>query len=296
MKHRLVPGSSYVTESLFAEKAGPYVNVEKVKLPDEPLRLGVNSFGFGGTNYHLLVEEWRADSKIEKATKPMMVDPVIVAEARMELAGFNREDFFKYDCPFKMPPKSAAGIDKAQLIALITSWQCIKSLGAQWNWIPKESINVVSACTLGLDQVFELADRLIFEIVARYGESHYKNHPLSQKIRRFVNDEVEKLYAPVNEDAATGILNNVIAGRVSNAFDLFGKSYNIDKDIASVPVTMEILRNELRVNPDQVFIFVAIEETLSADKFRTDRHAVTTRIVTSPQFALQNELNAIGSY
>ena len=296
MKHRLVPGSSYVTEPLFAENGGPYVNREKVKLPDEALKLGVNSFGFGGTNYHLAVEEWRADSKIEKAIRPAIVEPVIVAEARMELAGFNREDFFKYDCPFKLPPKSAAGIDKAQLIALITSWQCIRSLGAQWNWIPKESVNVVSACTLGLDQVFELADRLIFEIVARYGESHFKGHPLSRKIRHFVNEEVEKLYAPVNEDAATGILNNVIAGRVSNAFDLFGKSYNIDKDVASVPVTMEIVKNELRINPEQVFIVVAIEETLSADGFRTDRHAVTTRIVTSSLFASQNELNPLGSY
>ncbi len=83
---------------------------------------------------------------------------------------------------------------------------------------------------------------------------------------------------------------------MSNAFDLFGKSYNIDKDIASVPVTMEIVRNELRLNPEQIFVVIGVEETLSADGYRTERHAVTTRIVTSKKYAEMNELDLRSVY
>lgn len=292
MKNRLVPASSYAEESLFTEESGPYLNREQVPLPtDTPLRIGVNSFGFGGTNYHLLVEEWTKNAVVEKANLIEKVVSGVIAESTMSIGNFNREDFFRFDCPFKLPPKSASAIDKAQLIALITTWQCIKGLGPQWNWIPKENINVVSACTLGLDQVFEFADRLIFEVVTRYSEARYVGHPVTTKLRQFVETEVENNYAPVNEDAATGILNNVIAGRVSNAFDLFGKTYNIDKDVASIAVTLEAVKNELHLNPEQIFIVIGVEETLSADGHRTDRHAVTTRIITSKRYADMNELD-----
>ncbi len=295
MKHRLVPGSSYIKEDLFPDgELTPFINKLKHPIPgDEPLRLGINAFGFGGTNYHLLLEEFRKGVKITEAPPIPEVEVNLVAESSMSLEGFERADFFKYDCPFKLPPKSAAGIDKAQLIALITAWNCIRSLGAPWAWIPKEKINVISACTLALDQVFEIADRLIFETVARYGEAEFKGHPLVKRLRTYVNDEVDSWYAPINEDAATGVLNNVIAGRVSNAFDLFGKSYNIDKDIASVPVAIEAVKHELRLDPDQIFIVIGVEEIMAPHGFHTERKAVTTRILTSKQFAESNELSRL---
>ncbi len=292
MKNRLIPGSSYVQEDIFPPgDLNPFINKVRLPIPDDgPLRLGINAFGFGGTNYHLLLEEFRSEMKLTPAQPIPEVEVGIVAESSMSLEGFERADFFKYDCPFKLPPKSAAGIDKAQLIALITAWNCIRSLGAQWAWIPKEKINVISACTLALDQVFEIADRLIFETVARYGEAEFKGHPMVKKLRAFVNDEVDGWYAPINEDAATGVLNNVIAGRVSNAFDLFGKSYNIDKDIASIPVAIEAVRNELRLDPEQIFIVIGVEEILASHGFHTERKAVTTRILTSESFAASCEL------
>lgn len=292
LKDHQIPASP-AGESLFvSEEDSPYVNHASLKLSsDHPLRIGVNAFGFGGTNYHLLLEEYRADSQIVAASRHAQVPVGILGSASMPLADFRREDFFKYDCPFKLPPNSAAGIDKTQLAALIVSWEVIKKIGPQWRWIPKKKINVVSACTLGLDQVFEIANRLVFEVMVRLGESEGLKSPAITKLRRYINEVVEPRYAPINEDAATGILNNVIAGRVCNAFDLHGKSYNIDKDTGSKKAAFAAVYNELQADPDQIFIVISVEETYDEKNLKPERRSVTAWPVTSASFAQKYELH-----
>lgn len=297
IQHRLVPATPpHPAENLFAETAdGPYLNFQHIPLSDEqPIRIGVNAFGFGGTNYHILLEEFRTPPASSPQPSPRPSTRVgLLAENRMALEGFQREDFFKYDCPIKLPPKSAAGIDKTQLAGILTAWNAIKSLGPLWKWIPKDRINVVSACSLGLDQVFEIADRLIFEAVVRLGESENPQSPVVKKLRAHVDQVVGPRYAPINEDAATGVLNNVIAGRICNLFDLHGKSYNIDKDTASIAAALEMIHMELQSDPQQVFVLVGVEEELPQGALKPERTHVHAQIFTSETFAFQHELTIL---
>lgn len=292
LKEKVIPPVTSAENTLFdTDSVGPYMNTAPVKAEaGSPVRIGINSFGFGGTNYHLLLEEYLPGARITEEIDFREQEIGILAEASMDLEGFRREDFFRYDCPFKLPPNSAAGIDKTQLLALLTAWSAIRDLGPLWAWIPKNRVNVVSACSLGLDQVFEIADRLIFEAIVRLGESEGKHPEVLSKLRTYINDEIESRYAPINEDAATGVLNNVIAGRICNAFDLHGKSYNVDMDIASGPAAMNAVLRDLKIDPRQVFLLVSVTEEMKEGALKPERKRVTTRILTSQLFAREMEL------
>ena len=292
IKKRCIPGSGYVTSSVFESNPNEaYVNTSKIDIShDNPIRVGINSFGFGGTNYHLLIEEFRKDSDLVKKEFGNNVKVGVIAESKMSLENFEREDFKKFDFPFRLPPNSLKAIDKVQLLALLASWNCIKDLGHLWNYVPKDKVGVISACTLCLDQIFDMIHRLAYEMIASSAETEKPDHPLPKKLRAYLEENVKPQFAPINEDAATGVLNNVIAGRICNIFDLYGKSYNLDKDTASVAAGLQAIENELRINPDQLFIFIAVEETHDLAEHRTKRHSVTARLITSEQFAFENEM------
>lgn len=294
IRDRVVPPSDTIGSSNLLQEDGqsPFINSGPVELPvDEPIRIGINAFGFGGTNFHLLLEEFKPEATVVQKTERLLHRVGVITEHSMSLENFEREHFLDHDCPFKLPPKSVSGIDKTQLVALLTAWECIRQTGPLWNWIPKKKISVVSACTLALDQVFDIANLMTFESIVRMGESENK-HPASvAKLRRFVKEEIEIRYPTINEDAATGILNNVIAGRVSNAFDLHGKSYNIDKDLGSVESAREVIFNELQFDPEQVFLLIGVQEELHENGLRPKRKSVFTELITTESFAFQCELN-----
>ena len=293
IKKRCIPGSGYVVSSVFDPSPNDaFVNTEKIHIShDNPIRVGINSFGFGGTNYHLLIEEFRKDANLIERDFVDDVKIGILAESKMSLENFEREDFKKFDFPFRLPPNSLKAIDKCQLLALLTAWNCIKELGSLWNFVPKDKVGVISSCTLCLDQIFDMIHRLAYEMIASSAETEKPNHPLPIELRAYLEKNVKPLYAPINEDAATGVLNNVIAGRVCNLFDLYGKSYNLDKDTASIAAGLQAIENELRINPDQLFIFIGVEETHNVSQNRTTRHSVVARLITSEQFAFENEMS-----
>ena len=293
LKNRMIPGSNYLESPVFEEKdSEPYINRVAVELPKNAnLKMGVNSFGFGGTNYHLSLENYDAN----KALKPIAIkakSPVVLVDSsEFDLENFAKADFLKFKLPFVIPPNSVKAIDKVQLGALVATSDVTLKLGAVWNLLPREKINIVSACTLSLDQTDELLHRLAYEILEQSVSSDPKQDAkFTKRLRDSKKNIVEALYSPINEDAATGILNNVIAGRVANLFDLFGKSYHVDKDVASPGAAWKMIHMELVENPDQLFILIAVDEESPAEEYKVIRKKLSVHLVTSVKFAEQYEL------
>lgn len=290
IEHRFVPGSAYCESPLMADTGEhPYVNISGVHLPKEPLRIGINSFGFGGTNYHLLLEEWTPGQKFKEDSYTPMAEIALISEENFPIENFKKADFMSQDFPFKLPPKSIEAFDRTQLGALLATWKCLKQLDPIWRLIPGEKINVVSSCSLFLDQAFEIIDRLTYEIIY----SVAKTEGLSDfviRLRNYIDTVIRSRYSPLTEDAATGVLNNVIAGRICNAFDFFGKSYNVDQDLSSAGAALSAIRNDLTLNPDQLYVFVSVDEELSEDGLKTNRNRVVCQLLTTKEFAARNEL------
>lgn len=291
MQRRLLPPSP-AGNSLFAKDTkGPFVNTTPIPLQsDRPLRMGVNAFGFGGTNYHLSLEEYSPTAHIATSPKTAPVPVGILNTASVSLKDFDKAAVLRSEAPFKLLPNSIVAIDNTQLAALLVSWELIKELGSSWHWIPRKKINVVSACSLVLDQIFEIVDLLAFEAMVRLGEAEGAEPKTVAKLRSYLKNQIVPRYAPLNEDAATGILNNVIAGRVCNAFDLHGKSYNIDKDIGSIRTAMATVYHELQTDPQQLFLVIGVEECMRDKQLFPERTTVSAWAVTSESFARQYEL------
>jgi 3-oxoacyl-(acyl-carrier-protein) synthase len=294
LKNRLVPGSKYLETPIFDEKdSQPYINKQTLKLPkDSVLSIGVNSFGFGGTNYHLSLEEFDSSKLVRNSHEVKRSKIAVVQTSSLSLENFAKADFLNYKLPFVIPPNSVKAIDKVQLGALVATSEAVLRVGPVWNLLPREKVNVVSACTLSLDQTEELLHRLAYEILDQSVSASPNQDPkFAKRLHDSKKNIVDALYSPINEDAATGILNNVIAGRVANLFDLFGKSYHIDKDVASPGAAWKMINLELQQNPDQLFIFIAVDEESPPGQFKVIRKNVNVHLVTTTKFAEDCELD-----
>ncbi|MES2857100.1 MAG: polyketide synthase, partial [Bdellovibrionota bacterium] len=167
LKEKVIPASAYIEQSVFKGE-GPYINSETTPIDtSRPARIGVNAFGFGGTNYHLLLEEWNPGASINVMPKTEKQPIVSVAEATVDLESFSSDGFLDNGFPFRLPPNAVDATDEVQLAGLLASWKCIQTLGKRWNFIDKQKVNVVSACTLFLDDIDGSMHRMAYEIFSK---------------------------------------------------------------------------------------------------------------------------------
>ena len=100
MRHRRLPGNIHLKEPnpLLELEGSPFHLLRESSQwnplrPDVPLRAGISSFGFGGANAHLVVEEYRDTSRIEaNETEPQLVVFSARDEARLREAATNLLD------------------------------------------------------------------------------------------------------------------------------------------------------------------------------------------------------------
>ena len=296
IKEKTVPPSSKIGQPVFTKTNAPYINTTIEHLPSDRLvRTGINAFGFGGTNYHVLLEEFDATKEIQPSRPIVPTEVVLVTEAEVAMDSFSVDNFLTHGFPFRLPPKTLSSTDEVQLAALLAAWNAIKPLGKIWHLIPREKVNVVSGCTLFLDKIIDWVDSFAYEILDTGTESDPARAEVMSLIGKYVEKEILPSYANLNEDSTPGILNNIIAGRVCNSFDLFGKSYNIDKDTASSALVLQNVMQELQNDPDQLFICLSVIEMPDESDQKTTRVAVEARLVTSIGFAKRHELPAIST-
>lgn len=283
---QIIPCGPHVKDSVFEDAAdGPYLLQEESQLPQADFhRVGVSSFGFGGANYHLIVESLGESPQRLVTTKRDQIAVGVVAREGLSLENFTRDSFSGLDLPFKIPPRSLASIDLVQLAALATVWKCIQKLGNRWKLLPREKICVVSGCSLVLDEMFRILDGLVRESIARIVSE------TEPALKSLVEDVISPARFNFTEDTITGVINNVIAARVCNAFDIRGKSYNIDKDLGSSGAILESAYHGLLLNADQLYIVIGVQEEIDLEQMKMKRNTLSVTFLTSETFAFQNEL------
>ena len=282
MKNRMLPPSPYCTQPLLTDERGPYVNRVPIKLRAKgaPLTYGVSGFGFGGINYHLVLQEYDPAHSYPK--KMPDIQPhnkiMLVGQWKSPL----RRNWDDLVDTLRIPQRSLGQIDTVQLAALAAAITAFKDLHIDPDSLDRNAVNVISASTLGLDLSFSVSNRVL----------HFELDPALKQFGAEIAAKViahKECHPIVGEDSAPGSLNNVIAGRVTNYFNFTGLSFNIDADLASFPVALS-MADLLLSGQDGLVILLGRDETYDPEHFAVKCGGVYCWLLASLNFAKKFDL------
>ncbi|HNV71457.1 MAG TPA: beta-ketoacyl synthase N-terminal-like domain-containing protein, partial [Candidatus Ozemobacteraceae bacterium] len=275
LQHRVIPPSRYFREPCLTS-LNCMINTTPLTIhnSDKPALMGISSFGFGGINYHLVIEEYRAHGGVKPTEYPASHRVYISVDRFFpwdELAQLSHLDHLH------VPPNSRPQIDRAQLGALNAVAEITRELRLDWSAIPAERIQVISASSLGLDACVDLTTRL------RYAQVRTIFPQLPEAALNGIL-ELRQRFSRITSDSSPGVLNNVLAGRVANAFDFHGPNFNVDADNNGLSLALSIASRRLMTCPG-VVIILALREEISSDGAAIDRSGVHCLILSSEEHA-----------
>ena len=278
LKHRTIPPSSYFQQAVLGEGKGPYVNSRSVSLRRRgtPLTMATSSFGFGGINYHLVLQEPDKHRVVRQAVPARLEaarEIVVIGQAEQPTAGVRQAHAL---ASLRIPQRSLDQIDAVQVAALLATLAAAKTCHIDFSRLDRRVISVISASTLGLDAAYSVSNRVLhFDLEPALS----RWHGAAAKVMAH-----KQHLPPITEDSGPGSLNNVIAGRVANHFDLTGPSFNIDADLASFPAALHMAKLRLATQ-DGLVVLLAVDERYDSERFHVVRNSVTCWLFASLSFA-----------
>ncbi|MEQ8762578.1 MAG: beta-ketoacyl synthase N-terminal-like domain-containing protein [Planctomycetota bacterium] len=231
----------------------------KHRSEDTPRRAAVSAFGFGGINAHVLVEEWRADSKasvpVPELPKPEPLEVAIVgiathfgpfrdrlafqrrvlggdtdsapkpvsfsrgARAEDAIHGFPIESFDVPRDRFRVPPKELEDSLPQQVLMLDAAAEAL----ADADWKPEAALETGVFIGLGLD-----LDTTSFSF--------------RWSVLKASDDAVPKLDAagpPLTANRTMGALGGIVASRIAREFTIGGPSLTVSSEEDSSASALE---------------------------------------------------------
>lgn len=296
MQTRKIPSNKYFTKFPDDFVADIYINKteEQIKERKMPIRIGVSSFGFGGANFHLVVDEYKeAIPIIERPLSSKNSEKPYTSNKNIKISDNNililANMFFdisdvqelSLSSNYRVPPKSVPQIDELQMLAVYGVEKILNnaSLQAALRNVPKEKVAVISVSSTGIDAFVSLIRKVYWQMKNEWVDrltSLGLSTDVKEKFLKAVDEEVHK-HAVLAEDSGPGILNNVIAGRVSNAFDFKHLNFNLDiSPEVSLDHVIQKISAELLFEEKIVFLIHVHEK---ADSEAIEIHRNGLRIV-----------------
>lgn len=272
IEHRTVPQMPNFRRM---EKKWPHtINKENLSLnSEETIRVGVSSFGFGGANFHLVLDEYR-NEELDKPNTNKDFKFLLNGSAEIDLAYVN--ELFSAS-RFKIPPVSLPYADPAVLGAMLAVDKLFSGLGAKLSQKMREKIGVVSNTNAYLERLYNCFER------AGYLE-FYRRMDDPERSARF-EERAMPNQLPFTEDTFMWALNNLVAGRVTKEFDLKGPNFNLACEKASLGFTLDAVKSVLEITSG-AYIVLSYEENLAKSSYRMERSKVTAYMVSDLQFSL----------
>ena len=288
INEKIIPGMPYLKVPL--ENSGTIVfnQKETVLSSGTNLRVGVSAFGFGGANYHTAISEFTATSINNSIVDHQFGKEKVylISEAEVAIEDFDPSWFTSLESVYRLPPQSIPYIDRSQLLAVKASELAMAKANIKLDIVPNDEVIVISASTLGLEilqpQTARLQSTMLIELIAKNG----KSGEMAELIKLIGN--YREQFIPFNKDSVVGTLNNVIAGRVCNAFDFRGKSFNIEARNKVNDLALRLAMLELSSKHAPLVFLITGDEEIDHKEFRVRRKKIKCQILCNHSYAEKN--------
>jgi len=282
---------------------------------DSRRRAGVSSYGFGGINYHCVLEEYTGDytalprSIFKSLDYDFNADRIVVAGMGVVLPGAPDIDSFwqrltsgepalskipverfhnaayaaedeasGYRIPdvkagmvtgwqfdgrrFRIPPKTARYLDRAQLFSLDAAGQAIEQAGLQTHLTVGNKTAVILGTIPGELQV----ENVLRTRVGRVAQiiRHLENLDKEQghRVAAEVTERLRERYLVNTEDTIPGLLSNIVTGRIANSFNCNGANFVVDASCASSTVALDLAVKGLKAGLHDYVIAGGVDANL----------------------------------
>ncbi|MFP2957493.1 SDR family NAD(P)-dependent oxidoreductase [Myxococcus sp. 1LA] len=275
LEHRLFPVQAHFESpgaALNAMGPGFEVNTREQPWPENgelPRRAATNGFGFGGTNAHLVLEEYRGPSSApRRAVADASALVVVAAEGLFPdgrgqpCSGVPVDVGTRFDLgALRLPstvrllPDISEDMDATQLLGLVAASSLVQKLGAF------DTLRSGTAIVLGLEgktrRGVEAVQRVLdFTLQRRLREKARREPafaaalPMAEKLHSAVMENIR----PSGPYTLQGMMPNVTPGRVAGALDVKGPNFVVDAGAATSAAALQAARGLLESGFELVLV------------------------------------------
>nr|WP_226994399.1 SDR family NAD(P)-dependent oxidoreductase [Myxococcus hansupus] len=277
LEHRLFPVQANFAQpgdALRGMGPGFEVNTHEQPWPENgalPRRAATNGFGFGGTNAHLVLEEYRGPTASPRRVAGNTEDAELVVVAAeglfpdregLAVAGAPTDVGPRFDlAALSLPPSVrllpdiSEDMDATQRLGLVVASALARKLGAF------DALRSKTAIVLGLEgktrRGVEAVQRVLAFSLRRRLHEQAAREPASAAVLPLadrLHSTVTETLRPTGPYTLQGMMPNVTPGRVAGVLDVKGPNFVVDAGAASSSAALRAARGVLESGFDLVFV------------------------------------------
>lgn len=268
-----------------------------------PRRAAINGFGFGGTNAHLVLEEYDAiyHKKLcgrAPATVPAKLAVIHWASlfpARQELAEASPNGERRFDRKLLRLPKGKMllpdvreHMDPGQYLVSLAAEQVLARIPDQWPKLRGE-IGVVLGVEGKTDCGMRVNQRILFDrlrrLVSECAENGFQKDSL--RILDQLSAAIKNDIIPSGPYTLPGLMPNLVAGRVTQMFDLHGPNIVVDMGANSLFQSISVAADFLAHRECKIVLAGGVNAAQTSPEHFEGAFMMA---LTTPEIAKQHDL------
>lgn len=225
LKHQVIPPSPYFKQFPEGVPAAVLkINQAALPFPSDSragVQMRVNSSGFGGANYQLVLSSYHEQAPEILETKKDMTPMVVGGFSEVSFSNASKE-IQRYK--WKIPPNQIAQLEASQMAALVAVKAALEKALLPVNRLNPDRTVVIYAAvsrTLGMESILE---SLGMKTIA-------SSPDLEESLSARILELSEKKHG-FSENSCQAICS-MVSGRIAQEFNLTGVNYHLDADFAS---------------------------------------------------------------